>query len=152
MSALRVRDLMTTEVITAPGTASIAEIVAVLTERQITAVPITDRFDVVIGVVSWTDLHRKITVGVPEAGRGARWMRRWVPSMQWPEGTAVEVMSGPALTIGADASPADAARVMHRRGVGRLVVVDEQHRLRGVVTRSDLLKVHSRPEAVAAAS
>jgi CBS-domain-containing membrane protein len=37
---------------------------------------------------------------------------------------------------------------MHRRGVGRLLVVDRDNRLRGIVTRSDLLKVHSRLDAV----
>jgi signal-transduction protein with cAMP-binding, CBS, and nucleotidyltransferase domain len=63
-------------------------------------------------------------------------------------GHAVEVMSGPALTIGADASLPAAARVMYRRGVGRLLVVDRDSGLRGIVTRSDLLKVHARLDAV----
>jgi CBS domain-containing protein len=145
----RVQDVMTTEVITAPDSASVAELVALLTERQITGVPITDRFDVVLGVVSWADLRRKIDVGAAEDGsRAARW-RRWVPPpVRWPEGTAAQVMSAPALTIGADASLPAAARVMHRRGVGRLLVVDRNGRLRGIVTRSDLMKVHARLDAV----
>jgi CBS domain-containing protein len=144
----RVRDVMTTEVITAPDDASVAEIVALLTDRRITAVPIVDRFDVVLGVVSWTDLRTKIDVGAPGEAR-VGWWRRWVPPLvQWPEGTAVEVMSAPALTIGADASLPAAARVMYRRGVGRLLVVDRESGLRGIVTRSDLLKVHARLDAV----
>jgi CBS-domain-containing membrane protein len=57
-------------------------------------------------------------------------------------------MSAPALTVGADASLPAAARVMHRRGVGRLLVVDRDGRLRGIVTRSDLIKVHARLDAV----
>jgi BON domain/CBS domain len=63
-------------------------------------------------------------------------------------GTAVEVMSGPALTIGAEAPLPAAARTMYRSKVGRLLVVDGDHRLRGIVTRSDLLKVHARLDAV----
>jgi hypothetical protein len=70
------------------------------------------------------------------------------PSAQWPEGTAAEVMSAPALTITADASLPAAARVMYRRGVGRLLVVDHDNRLRGIVTRSDLLKEYARLDAV----
>jgi CBS-domain-containing membrane protein len=58
------------------------------------------------------------------------------------------VMSGPALTIEADASLPAAARMMYRREVGRLLVVDRDSRLRGIVTRSDLLKVHARLDAV----
>ena len=149
MTTWRVQDVMTTEVITAPQDASVAEIVALLTERQITAVPIVDRFDVVLGVVSWTDLRRKIDVPAPDGDSPAGWWRRRLPpSREWPRGTAAEVMSGPALTIGAGASSAAAARLMYRRGVGRLLVADRDNQLRGIVTRSDLLKVHARLDAV----
>jgi CBS-domain-containing membrane protein len=149
MSQWRVRDVMTTEVITAPEDGSVAQIVTLLTERKISAVPIVDRFDVVLGVVSWTDLHKKIDIGTPEAApRAAWWRRRLPPTMRWPEGTVAEVMSGPPLTIGADASLPAAARMMYDRDVGRLLVVDGDNRLRGIVTRSDLLKVHARLDAV----
>lgn len=147
MTTLRVQDVMTTEVITAPDDASVADLVALLTERRITAVPITDRFDVVLGVVSWTDLRRRIEVAGSGADSRAGRSRRWLPA-QWPAGTAVEVMSGPALTVGADASLRAAARVMYRRAVGRLLVVGPDKRLRGIVTRSDLLRVHARLDAV----
>jgi CBS-domain-containing membrane protein len=149
MTTWRVQDVMTTEVITAPEHASVAEIVTLLTDRQITAVPITDRFDAVLGVVSWTDLREKIDVGTPEnTSRIGRWLAVAQLPAQWPEGTAVEVMSAPALTIGADASLSAAARVMYRRGVGRLLVVGHDSRLRGIVTRSDLLKVYAQLDAV----
>jgi CBS-domain-containing membrane protein len=103
MTTWRVQDVMTTEVITAPGTASVAEIVALLIDLRITAVPVIDRFDVVLGVVSWTDLRRKIDVGAPgRESRAGRWRRRVPPPVRWPEGTARQVMSAPALTVGAD--------------------------------------------------
>lgn len=149
MPQWRVRNVMTTEVITAPDDASIAQIVTLLTDRQVSAVPIVDSFDVVLGVVSWTDLRRKIEIRAPEDAPRARWWRRRVPPLtQWPDGTAVEVMTGPPLTIEAHATLPAAARVMHRSNVGRLLVVDNDNRLRGIVTRSDLLKVHSRLDAV----
>ncbi|MBF9128395.1 CBS domain-containing protein [Plantactinospora sp. S1510] len=149
MPQWRVGDVMTSEVITAPDDASVAQIVTLLTDRQISAVPIIDRFDVVLGVVSWTDLFKRIEIGAPDGAPRASWWRRWVPStVQWPAGTAVEVMSGPPLTIRADASLPAAARVMYRSGVGRLLVVDDGSRLRGIVTRSDLFKIHARLDAV----
>ncbi|MEV6488789.1 CBS domain-containing protein [Actinoplanes sp. NPDC051633] len=148
MQQWRVRDVMTTEVITAPEDASVAEIVTVLTDRQITAVPIVDKFDVVLGVVSWTDLRSKLDIAAPDGRRRVGWWRRWVPPAHWPQATAVEVMSGPALTIRADASLPAAARAMYRKGVGRLLVVDGDERLHGIVTRSDLLKVHAQLDAV----
>ncbi|RQX02509.1 hypothetical protein DLJ59_15320 [Micromonospora inaquosa] len=149
MPQWRVRDVMTTDVISAPEDASVAEIVAVLTGRQITAVPIVDGFDVVLGVVSWTDMRRKIDIAAPGSPPHVGWWRRWAaPPVWWQQGTAVEVMSGPALTIEANAPLPAAARVMYRSEVVRLLVVDGDRRLRGIVTRSDLLKVHARLDAV----
>lgn len=140
---------MATDVITARDDTSYAEIAAMLTDERISAVPIVDRFDVVVGVISWTDLPAKIKIGDPEAVVRVGWWRRWAaPLLRWPAGSAVEVMSGPPVTIGADVSLAAAARTMYRRNVGRLLVVDEVGRLRGVVSRSDLLKVHGRMDAV----
>jgi CBS domain-containing protein len=149
MPQWRVRDVMTTEVITARDDASVAQIVTLLTERQVSAVPIIDEFDVVLGVVSWTDLHKKIEISAPQNAGRARWWHRAVPPLpQWPEGTAVELMSGPPLTIAADAPLPAAARMMYRGDVGRLLVVDSDSRLRGIVTRSDLLKIHARLDTV----
>jgi CBS domain-containing protein len=149
MPQWRVRDVMTTEMITARDDTSYAEIAAMLTRERISAVPIIDRFDVVVGVVSWTDLHGKIKVGDPGTTGGVGWWRRWAaPLLRWPAGAAVQVMSAPPVTIGPDVSLPAAARAMYRRGVRRLLVVDDAGRLRGVVSRSDLLKVHGRLDSV----
>jgi CBS domain-containing protein len=145
----RVRDVMTTEVITAPDDTPVAEIAAILVGHRISAVPIVDRFDAVVGVVSWTDLLDK--TGIAEPGRDRRvgwWRRSAPPSPRWPEATAMQVMSAPPVTIAPDTSLPAAARVMYRRNVGRLLVVDGNGRLRGIVARSDLLKVHARLDAV----
>jgi CBS domain-containing protein len=146
---VRVGDVMTTEVITARDDASFAEVAAILAGRGISAVPIVDRFGVVVGVVSWTDLRDNIDIGEPDQMVRRGRMRRWAPLLpRWPGGAAVEVMSAPPLTIAPDASLPAAARLMYRRSVGRLLVVDGDGRLRGIVTRSDLLKVHARLDAV----
>lgn len=55
-------------------------------------------------------------------------------------------MSSPAVTVHADASLAEAARIMARRRVKRLPVVDAVGILQGVVSRSDLLKVFLRDD------
>jgi CBS domain-containing protein len=149
MAQWRVRQVMTTEVITASDDASVTEIAAILTANRISAVPIVDRFDAVRGVVSWTDLPDKIDVGEPDDHRRVGWRRRWArPLRRWAQRTAVQVMSAPPLSVGPDASLPAAARTMYRRGVGRLLVVDDSGRLLGIVTRSDLLKLHARLDAV----
>lgn len=61
-------------------------------------------------------------------------------------GTADQLMSAPARTIGPRQSVAEAARVMAAHHVERLPVVDDEGRLMGIVTRSDLLSVFRRPD------
>lgn len=59
-------------------------------------------------------------------------------------------MTAPAITAGPDQSLAQAARTMARYQVRRLPVVDDDGVLKGIVSRSDLLKVFLRDdEAIA---
>jgi CBS domain-containing protein len=149
MPQWQVRNVMSTDVITAPADTPIVQIVDMLIEFQISGVPIVNEFDVVIGVVSWTDLHAKLEIVRPDrAGGRTRIRRRRRTRLRWSSATAVEVMSGSPLTIESDASLSAAGRLMHRRGVGRLLVVDRAGRLMGIVTRRDLLKVHGRLDPV----
>jgi CBS domain-containing protein len=149
MAQWRVRDVMTTNVITVPEGMRVRQVAAVLAGRGINAVPVVDRFDAVVGVVSWTDLRDAVDAGGlgEPAGRPARRLRRTLRPRR-KDASAVEVMSAPPVTIGADVSLAAAARRLHRRRIGRLLVVDRQGRLTGIVTRGDLLKVHGRLDPV----
>src|SRR3954452_20825177 len=144
-----VRDVLSTDVITAPTGASVADIASLLAGRRISAVPIVDDFDVVVGVVSWTDLRDKLEIGEPDATVHGGWLRRWTPPRsRWPVATAIDVMSAPAVTVRPEASVAAAARLMYQKKVGRLLVVDGNGRLVGIVSQRDLLKVHARLDAV----
>jgi CBS domain-containing protein len=149
MQQWRVRDVMTTDVITTCDDASFAEIAAVLADHRISAVAIVDRFDAVGGVVYWADLFDKICIGDPDGdARRGPLRRRDPPLPRWYGGAAAEVTSAPPITIGPDASLPAAARLMYSGRVGRLLVADDHGRLRSVVTRSDPLKVHARLDAV----
>jgi CBS-domain-containing membrane protein len=55
-------------------------------------------------------------------------------------------MSASAVTVHADSPTAEAARAMARNHLKRLPVVDTEGCLIGVVSRSDLLKVHLRTD------
>jgi CBS-domain-containing membrane protein len=62
-------------------------------------------------------------------------------------GTAAELMTSPAVTIGPDGGVAQATRVLHHHGIKRLPVVDPAGPLLGIVSRADLLKVFLRSDA-----
>ncbi|MFF5924242.1 CBS domain-containing protein [Streptomyces flavochromogenes] len=123
MKHMKVGGLMTDEVVSAVPAASFREVAKMLAEHDISGVPVVDEDDHVVGVVSESDLLAR------------------------HELTARELMNTPAVTIHAEETVADAARLMVRRGVERLPVVDEEERLVGIVTRRDLLCVYLRPDA-----
>ncbi len=54
--------------------------------------------------------------------------------------TVEEVMSTHPITITADKSVADAARIMHDRHIHRIPVVDATHKLIGIITQGDVIQ------------
>ena len=137
----RVRDVMTQEVVTVNEHASFKQVAMLIAERRVSAVPVLDREGRVLGVVSEADLVLKeeYPEGPPEA-RMFQGRRRRIAQAKAAGDTAAELMTAPAVTIGPDASVAEAARLLHRHafgGVGQLVVAaDADHP--GTEDRSDV--------------
>ncbi len=122
------------------------EIVGLMTHHGVSAVPVVDGDDRVIGIVSEDDLIQK------EADPGSddeplfeskRHRRR---RMKAAGGLAAELMTREVISISPAASVEEAARRMIERHVKRLPVVTEDGRLLGVISRIDLLKVFLRDD------
>ena len=60
--------------------------------------------------------------------------------------TAADLMTRPPVTIGPEEPVTHAARLMFNTRVKRLPVIDGDGTLIGIVTRSDVLSVYSRPD------
>ncbi|MGQ4437804.1 MULTISPECIES: CBS domain-containing protein [unclassified Streptomyces] len=128
-----VGEVMTSDVVRARPMTPFREVVRLLDRHRISGVPVVDHDDKVLGVISGTDLMREQARRTgAEEGRIA---------------TAEHLMSTPAVTVHPEQPVADAARVMERRGIERLPVVDEEDRLIGIATRRDLLRVFLRTDA-----
>ncbi|MCF2528916.1 CBS domain-containing protein [Yinghuangia soli] len=144
-----VRSVMTTGTASVGPDAEFKEIVRILQTRKVSAVPVVDANGRVLGVVSEADLLRKEAYaggedGAPEATRGLFGAHRARAKARAVR--ACELMSAPPVTIRADRSVVDAARLMERRGVKRLPVVDADGRLEGIVSRCDLIRVFLRDD------
>lgn len=147
MRTWRIGDVMTRDVVTVHADAEYREIVDLLTERQISAVPVVDEQHRVVGVVSEADLLHKIEFVGEEQQRRVFISRRRRRAEAKAHGLrARELMSAPAITIAPGAPLAAAAKLMDDERVKRLPVVDDHGRLVGIVTRSDLLRVYLRPD------
>jgi CBS domain-containing protein len=148
----RVRDVMTTSVVTVDRLTPYSEILRLITEHRISGVPVLTMGRHVGGVVSEADL---LAAEDPDARRArlqAQTPRRLPGRKMRQVGLAAEtLMTTPAVTINPDATIPRAARVMDTHQVRRLPVVDQDGKLIGIVSRRDLLSVFLRPDEEVAA-
>jgi CBS domain-containing protein len=151
-----VRDVMTRQVISATPQTTLPELIDLMLERNVTGVPIIDDDGSLVGVVTETDLVARQAYGGSKrprlsalkdllAGHRNRW---------WQKAAAVttaEIMTSPARTVRDTESLRAAASTMLARNVNRLVAVDQDGRVVGIVSRRDVLRpFHRTDDAVAA--
>jgi CBS domain-containing protein len=140
-----VKDVMSTHVIAVRQGAPYKEMAAMLHEQRVSAFPVIDDDNKVIGVVSEADLLTKEALEgtVPRTllSRPER-VRKQTNAL-----TAADLMTKPPVTTGPDETVTHAARLMFDQQVKRLPVISDDGTLIGIVTRSDVLSVYSRPDA-----
>lgn len=152
----KVQDVMTTDVASVHADTPFKDIAEVLIARAVSAVPVVDGDGRVLGVVSEADLLRKEEFREQYYHEGYRPpLRARLRARLGQQGgvrtkaageTAADLMTSPAVTATPDTTTVAAARLMDEHGVKRLPVVDSDGRLRGVVSRHDLLKTFVRPD------
>jgi CBS domain-containing protein len=144
-----VKDVMSTHVMAVRPGAGYKEMAAMLHRQRVSAFPVVDEDNRVIGVVSESDLLVKAalqgTVPGTLHGLAQRHVRAQVTAL-----TAADLMSSPAITIGPDEPVSHAARLMYNKRVKRLPVIGDDGSLVGIVSRSDVLSVYRRPDAAIA--
>jgi CBS domain-containing protein len=140
-----VKDVMSTHVIAVRQGAPYKEMAAMMHDQRVSAFPVIDDDNKVTGVVSEADLLTKEALEgtVPRTllSRDER-VRKQTTAV-----TAADLMTKPPVTIGADEPVTSAARLMFDQRVKRLPVVSDDGTLIGIVTRTDVLSVYSRPDA-----
>ena len=122
-----VAELMTPDPIVIEDDASLDDAVRLLEENEISGMPVVDRDGVLVGVISQTDIVRARAVA-------HLWHR-------WPGLRVRHLMHAPALTADRAMSLEEAAQIMERAHVHRLVVVaDDQMTPVGVISTTDLVR------------
>jgi len=152
---MKVKDVMTTNVLTVRADTSFKDTVALLVEHRVSGVPVVDADDRIVGLVTEADLvskeafdlrHRSPLAVVADVVSGAgRWSGKAAGL------TAGEVMSDRVATVTPRMDVRTVARRMLDLGVKRFPVVDDDGRLVGIVARQDLLRVFHRSDAHIAA-
>lgn len=125
MREFRVRDVMTTDVVSTHGDTPAREALDTMDAHHVSALPVVDNHEHVVGMVARTDL-------IPDVGSDA--LTKDVEHL----------MSMPVWTVAPTTTLPVAAKRMHLGKIKRLPVTGGGGRLVGIVSATDLLRVFGR--------
>lgn len=115
---VKVEELMTASVVTTQPHASVAHVRNMMEKNKVSAIPVVDKEDKPVGIVSRTDILPTLKDGTPVS----------------------KIMTDKVYTISKYDDVSIAARVMRNHTIHRVVVTHEQ-RVIGVLSAFDLLKL-----------
>ena len=124
MAALCVRDVMTQTVVTLTPLQSVPEAITLLARHRFRHLPVVEDGQGLVGVLSDRDLLRALT-------RGASADRM----------TVQEIMKPQVVTVRPETPLSAAAAAMLQHRINCVPVLDDEERLCGIVTSTDLLRV-----------
>lgn len=142
---MQAKDIMTRQVITVKADTPVAEIATVLLERHISAVPVVDANDMMIGIVSEGDLVVRSDIGTDEH-RHSWWLRLLNDNatlagdyLKTHGKTAGDVMTRNVVSVAEDTSVGEVARLMEQNHIKRVPVVKDG-RIVGLVSRANIIR------------
>jgi CBS domain-containing protein len=141
--AITAEQVMTKQVISVPETASLAEVVRLLADHDISGIPVARPDLTLAGVISEKDFLSKMG-----GGKSPSFMHVILQCIAHTgciaadvsNLTAAEIMSSPAVTISGTTPLFEVADIMDRHNINRVPVIDDIGRLAGIVARSDLIQ------------
>lgn len=137
------RDLMQSDPLTVPASASLLEVQHLLVTVGIGGAPVVGPRGEVVGIISSTDVLRAMEEAFDEdldEGETDDLLARLDTV------TAADVATPEVIWVPPDASPAAIAQLMRAEGIHR-VLVGDRHRLEGILTAYDLLRTIGSPSA-----
>jgi predicted transcriptional regulator len=122
-----VEDIMASAVYRVTGEMKISDVITMLTTHKISGAPVTDNLDQVISVMSEGDALRLAASEGLDTTVGACLAKLVKPHK--------------VITLKRDATFADAYKIFLKQGIHRIIVVDSNGRLQGVISRSNILRL-----------
>lgn len=141
---MKARDVMVREVVTVGPDTDVTEAVALLVEHDISALPVVDGDNDLIGILSEADLLERQELGAEH--RHPWWIETLMPASTLAKEFAKahgkkvsEVMSTDVITAGADAPVAEIAALLERHRIKRVPIVSDG-KVVGIVSQSNLIQ------------
>jgi len=141
---MKAADVMVRNVITIGPNATIGEVADLLVTHRVSALPVVDANDKVIGVVSEGDLLRRAEAGTDL--RRSHWLEWMMPGqtlaaefVKSHSRKVADVMTRKVISVASDAPLNEVATTLERNGIKRVPVIDNG-KLVGIVSRSNLVQ------------
>lgn len=142
---MQAKDIMTRRVITVTRDTQVSEIAKLLLERHISAVPVVDGDERIIGIVSEGDLIIRQDIGTDEHKHS--WWLRLINDNATLAGdylkshgkTAGDVMTVNLVTVKEDTPVGEIARLMEQNNIKRVPVIDGD-KIVGLVSRANIIR------------
>ena len=145
------KEIMTKPALNARETDTVKAVLELLAEKRISGVPVVDEDEIVIGVISDTDIIRYAhQISVVPLSNLSGWispyaeisdlasMRKGFDLLHRTD--VSQIMTKKVYTVHEDAPANEVAELMNRRKINRVPVVDSDHKLKGILTRSDMVQ------------
>ena len=136
-----VEDVMTRDVISVLKYDSIVHAAHILSEKNISGLPVVDKKHKVIGIITQADI---LSIVGMRKGHTLKDLLKHMLGERLPErkmgDIVADIMVSPAVTLNPRANIAEAAQMMDEKKVRRLPVVDGKNTLVGIISRADILK------------
>ena len=139
---VRVEEIMTRNVATVRPDATLAEVVEKLLDKPYTALPVVDAEGRLAGIISDTDLLERgdmeVSISLKKA-TDPELARSLINRLRQSARTVADVMTPDPVTLGPETSLSEAARLMGKKNLKRLPVVNADGQLVGMLSRFDIL-------------
>jgi CBS domain-containing protein len=136
-----VSEIMQTSVITAKKEMSLDEVAHLISEHNISGLPVVDDTGLVLGVLSEADILCMAGMEKDHSFKDKLKHLLGEPLHSHRKGGNVgDIMSSPAITVRPETFIKAAARLIAEKRIKRLPVVNEKGQLVGIVSRADIVK------------
>ncbi|WP_026478891.1 CBS domain-containing protein [Alkaliphilus transvaalensis] len=154
------RDVMTKDVITIDVDETVKTAIKKIMDYKISGLPVVDQEEKLVGIITETDAILKnkklevprffpsfyplvFTENFPE-GEG----ELGVQMKELIEAKVVDVMTKRVYTVTEEDPVEEVVKIMSRKGVKRVPVIDEEQRIKGIISQRDIINAYAKDKEV----
>lgn len=144
---MKAKAIMTEKVISVNENATINEVVEILLKNKISGIPVVDKNQTVIGIISERDiifqeknltppLFLNIFDGIIQLGQ-TKFKEEFLKMSAYK---VKDLMTKKVYTVTGETEHTEIADLMVKKNINRVPVVDQNNKLIGIITRADIIK------------